>query len=157
MYDESLLVILIVSISLNCYFLFQLSSKKKLKGRLEGRTLLDGLRHSDNRVVILTVLMTLAARVAMRDGKVLDSEKEVMTNHLGLTKDEFAVSNAMFSEAAELPVAEEELTKQIKNIYPETKDREKVLEFLYQIAMADGEYHETEEEYIQTLKQLLDI
>ena len=119
--------------------------------------MLDGLRHSDNRVVILTVLMTLAARVAMRDGKVLDSEKEVMTNHLGLTKDEFAVSNAMFSEAAELPVAEEELTKQIKNIYPETKDREKVLEFLYQIAMADGEYHETEEEYIQTLKQLLDI
>lgn len=149
--------LLFFSVGLNLYFLAvkfngRSASPDKIESSLE-----EGLRHSDTRVVVMTVLMTLAARVAMKDGKVLASEKEVLTSNLGLTEDTFAFSNAMFEEAAAMPVSEQELAKLIHKIYPSLEERKRVVEFLNQIAMADGEYHEKEREYIETVKALLDL
>lgn len=157
MNDILIFFVLPISIAFNCYFAFKFFVNTKSRGAAGSRTLRDGLRHSDNRVVLMTVLMTLAARVALKDGQVLESEKAVLTSHLGLTRDEFAVSNAMFSEAAELDVSDEDLARQIKKIYPRVEDRRKVLEFLSHIAMADSHFHQEEEKYIENLKRYLDI
>ncbi|MDB4004419.1 TerB family tellurite resistance protein [Gammaproteobacteria bacterium] len=103
----------------------------------------------------MTVLMTLAARVALKDGHVDDTEKAVLTSHLGLEKDKFAVSNAMFEEASKLPITEDELVKLLIGIYPDIEERRKVIDFLMQIALADGEYHSNEQEYLEDLSRML--
>jgi tellurite resistance protein len=150
-------VLLVISVGLNLYFLAGQFKRRSAGPEKVDGSLAEGLRHSDTRVVLMTVLMTLAARVAMKDGKVLTSEKEVLTSNLGLTQDTFAFSNTMFEEAAEIPVSEQELAELINKIYPSLEERRKVVEFLNQIAMADGEYHEKERSYIETVKALLDL
>lgn len=146
--------LLVLSLTVNVYFFVGKFRKQPSK---EGShsSLLDGLMHSDKRVVLMTALMTLAARVALKDGHVDESEKTVLTNHLGLEKDKFAVSNAMFEEASKLPITEDELVKLLIGIYPDNEDRRKVIDFLMQIALADGEYHPSEQEYLEDLGRKL--
>ena len=146
--------LLICSLAVNVYFLIGKFRKQSVR-ESSNNTLLDGLMHSDKRVVLMTVLMTLAARVALKDGHVDDTEKAVLTSHLGLEKDKFAVSNAMFEEASKLPITEDELVKLLIGIYPDIEERRKVIDFLMQIALADGEYHSNEQEYLEDLSRKL--
>jgi tellurite resistance protein len=146
--------LLICSLAVNVYFLIGKFREQSVR-ESSNNTLLDGLMHSDKRVVLMTVLMTLAARVALKDGHVDDTEKAVLTSHLGLEKDKFAVSNAMFEEASKLPIAEDELVKLLIGIYPDIEERRKVIDFLMQIALADGEYHSNEQEYLEDLSRKL--
>ena len=146
--------LLILSVAINIYLI---AGKTRDQPRMKGNfnTLLDGLMHSDKRVVLMTALMTLAARVALKDGHVDDTEKAVLSNHLGLEKDEFAVSNAMFEEASKLPITEDELVELLLGIYPKIEDRQRVIDFLMQIALADGEYHLNEQSYLEDLSRKL--
>lgn len=146
--------LLICSLAVNVYFLIGKFREQSVR-ESSNNTLLDGLMHSDKRVVLMTVLMTLAARVALKDGHVDDTEKAVLTSHLGLEKDKFAVSNAMFEEASKLPITEDELVKLLIGIYPDIEERRKVIDFLMQIALADGEYHSNEQEYLEDLSRKL--
>ena len=146
--------LLVLSLTVNAYF-FVGKFRKQPSKEDSHSSLLDGLMHSDKRVVLMTALMTLAARVALKDGHVDDTEKVVLTNHLGLEKDKFAVSNAMFEEASKLPITEDELVKLLIGIYPDIEDRRKVIDFLMQIALADGEYHSSEQEYLEDLSRKL--
>ena len=146
--------LLICSLAVNVYFLIGKFREQSVR-ESSNNTLLDGLMHSDKRVVLMTVLMTLAARVALKDGHVDDTEKAVLTSHLGLEKDKFAVSNAMFEEASKLPITEDELVKLLIGIYPDIEERRKVIDFLMQIALADGEYHSNEQEYLEGLSRKL--
>ena len=149
-----LVSLLIFSLAVNVYFLIGKFREQSVR-ESSNNTLLDGLMHSDKRVVLMTVLMTLAARVSLKDGHVDDTEKAVLTSHLGLEKDKFAVSNAMFEEASKLPITEDELVKLLIGIYPDIEERRKVIDFLMQIALADGEYHANEQEYLEDLSRKL--
>ena len=143
-----------LSLTVNVYF-FVGKFRKQPSKEDSHSSLLDGLMHSDKRVVLMTVLMTLAARMAQKDGHVDDSEKAVLTSNLGLEKDKFAVSNAMFEEASKLPITEDELVSLLYDIYPNIEERKKVIDFLLQIALADGVLHEKETEYLDELTKKL--
>lgn len=115
----------------------------------------DGLTHPNKNFSLFVALVALSARVANADGRVLAEEKKVVSRHLGIDQSNFKVSNELFEAAVKSDMSDDELISLIAEIFPNEKSRQDVIEFVEQIALSDGDYHELEKELINKLKTKL--
>lgn len=150
--------IIIISVAVNIYFLI----KYFLKDGFSRKTALsdiiaDGLSHDDQSVVKMTVLLTLSARLAKADGRILSVEKETMTKHLGLGRGGFQASNSLFEAACNSKIPDKELIRVIKRLYPTDGERKDVIDLLRHIAWSDDDYHEAEQELIEKVAKGIGI
>ena len=141
--------ILFLSAALGIYFLIKyvLGNKKRSKNNSSEDLIGDGLRHQDRRVVLMTALLALSARIAKADGQVLRIEKETVARHLGLPADAFRSPSRLFDAACDTDIPTAVLVRVIRDRYPDNSDRAKVVELSSEIAWSDGEVHEAEEEF----------
>jgi len=133
-------------------------NKSSLKSNIqasENDLIRDGLTHPNKNFSLFVALVALSARVANADGKVLAEEKKVVSRHLGIDQSNFQVSNELFDAAVQSEMSDDELISLIAEIFPNEKSRQDVVEFVEQIALSDGEYHELEKELIDKLKSKL--
>ena len=150
--------IIIISVALNIYFLIKYVFKDRFSRKtVKSDIIADGLAHDDKRVVLMTVLLTLSARLAKADGEVLHIEKDTMTKHLGLVHGDFQASNSLFDAACDSEIPDDDLLRILKQVCPRHSERENVVELLRQIAWSDDELHEEEQKYINSVAEKLEI
>ena len=151
-------VILIISVAVNIYFLIKYIFKDGFsKKTAESDIIADGLSHDDRRVVLMTILLTLSARLAKADGEVLRIEKDTVTKNLGLVHGNFQASNALFNAACDSEIPDDDLFRILKQVCPSHSERVNVIELLRQIAWSDDELHEEEQKYINSVAEKLGV
>jgi len=140
--------ILFLSVALNIYLLIKyVLVDKSAKNDSVEDVIAEGLKHNDRSVVLMTALLALSAKIAKADGKVLPVEKEMVAKHLGFPLDKSDSSSQLFDVACDTDIPTAHFVRVIREWFPETRNRAKVVELLREIAWSDGEYHEAEEEF----------
>ena len=113
---------------------------------------LSSLHHPDDNVALRNALIVLGSAVASADGLVVSSEVSVITGHLKL--DNLAIKEAtkLFEAAKGLKIKNTTYAKLIASRFSRPDLREKIIQFLMEIAEADGIVHHSEMEIINEIR-----
>ena len=153
-----LVVSIIINIGFIGYYLgrFFLSKKNSAPNDVHDYVR-EGIDHQDNRIALFSAMLALSARIANADGQILPSEKQVVTTGLGIDQSGFEFSASLFSAALESDVSNEEVASVISKVYKTDREKLAVVNFLEQIAIADGEYHDKEKKLIAEIRDMLGV
>jgi DnaJ like chaperone protein len=120
-----------------------------------------GYSAQDVQSTFLIAVISLAAKTAKADGKITPEEIATFDRflqRLGMSVAERKMAARVFNNARESSVTTAELTKQIKQVMGNNRDRLRdIVGLLLEIAHADGNFHKSEEQFIHNVAQQLGL
>lgn len=120
-----------------------------------------GYSAQDVQSTFLIAVISLAAKTAKADGKVTSEEIQTFDRflqNLGMSVDERKMAAKVFNNARESSVTTAELTRQVKQVMGNNRDRLRdIIGLLLEIAHSDGHFHTSEEQFIRTVAQQLGL
>lgn len=118
-------------------------------------------RDPESRVDFMIAFIALAAKLSKADGTVTRDEVSMFRSIVDIApKDEkhaARVYNLCSQETAGYQTYARQLGRIIKGARTEDAVRENVMDGLFHIAMADGEYHPKEAEFLETIADILEM
>ncbi len=107
------------------------------------------------QAAVSIALVVLAAKMAKADGRVTREEIDAFKRVFAVPQAHAAAIGRIWDEARREATGFEPYAEQIVQIFPhDTTMREELLGALFQIAMADGELHERERDYLTRVAQI---
>lgn len=126
----------------------------------EGLTgLLERLRTPPERTVAFTIaIIALAAKMAKADGLVTRDEVSVFRQLFVLPPEEESNAARVFNLARQDVAGFDAYARKIAVMFRDDREtRVDILEGLFRIALADGDYHTAEDEFLQEVARIFDI
>ena len=155
-------IFLVLSVMINIgfisYYLYRFFSSNRSPAPIDAHDYVrEGIDHQDSKIALFSAMLALSARIANADGQILPSENQVVTTGLGIDQSSLEFSASLFNAALESDVSNAEVASVISKVYKTDREKLAVVNFLEQIAIADGEYHDKEKNLIAEIRDMLGV
>lgn len=136
-----------------------LEALKALRAGESLTTVFDHLRSvPEQRVGFAIAVIALGAKMAKADGLVTRDEVTAFREVFQIAGEDEAAAARVFNLARQDVAGFEDYAKSIKNMYgADCRALMDLMDGLFHIAMADGEYHPAEEAYLSRVAEIFDV